>query len=86
MEHRVMSGPDSLTRRELLRTGAITTVGFAAACAPAAQAPAVSETGPATGGPGGDWRAQWDALVAAAKKEGQLVVQLPLGTGFRTAL
>ncbi len=86
MEDRGFPGPDGLTRRGLLRTGALTAAGLAAACAPAAPPP-VGQLDPAPAGSGQEsWQAQWDALVTAAKKEGQLVVQVPLGTGFRVAM
>lgn len=85
MERPDFTGPDGLTRRDLLRTGALTTAALAAACAPAAPAPADSRIAPAPGGQE-SWQAQWDALVAAAKREGTVVIQTPLGTGYRDAI
>jgi len=77
--------PVALTRRSLLRSAAVTSAGLAAACAPAVPEQTRSAGAPPAAGSGG-WQQQWDTLIAAAKKEGQLVVQLPLGTGFRGAM
>ncbi len=50
----------------------------AAAVEPAAKAPAAAT--------GGDFQAQWDAVVAGAKKEGKLVINTFPGTGFRQSI
>src|SRR5215212_2154735 len=50
--------------------------------APAAAAPASGAAAP----PANDAMAAWDALVAAAKKEGKVVVNTFPGTGYRQAL
>src|SRR5215207_7773413 len=57
----------------------------AAPAAPAAPtaAPAVANAPAATGG---DFQAQWDAIVAGAKKEGKLVINTFPGTGFRQSI
>lgn len=72
-----------ISRREALRTTALSTAGLAAACAPGAAGPDQSA---APTGQREAWHQQWDDLVAAAKKEGKVVIQLPVGTGYREAL
>jgi iron(III) transport system substrate-binding protein len=85
------SRPSSLlNRRAFLTTLAAGGAGLLAACqAPAASRPATGSApapgaAPATGsapaaaaGSAPDWQARWDALVAAAKAEGQLVIHGP---------
>lgn len=74
----------AVSRRGFLQSGAVTAAGLAAACAPSAQAPA---SGPASStGNRAEWEQKWDELVAAAKKEGKVVVQVPVGAGYRQAL
>ena len=41
---------------------------------------------PAAGAKQADPQAEWDALVAAAKQEGKVVVETPVGTGYRDAI
>jgi iron(III) transport system substrate-binding protein len=75
-----------LNRRAFLGTLAASGAGLLAACqTPTASRPASgSAPAPATGsapaaatGGAADWQARWDALVAAAKTEGQLVIHGP---------
>jgi ABC-type Fe3+ transport system substrate-binding protein len=72
---------NGLTRRDLIRTTGLAGAGLAAACAPGASAPQATTSSGKTG-----WEADWDTLVAAAKKEGQVVVQFPLGASFRLVM
>src|SRR5438105_1802697 len=79
-------GRSQLDRRAFLRALAASGAGLLAACqAPAASRPAGAPL-PASGaaappaagaGAPADWEAQWNALVAAAKREGQLVIHGP---------
>ena len=78
-----LTGPQRLTRRNLIQSGAVAAGGLAAACAPAAPPP--SATSASTAGRGEPWQGEWDALVAAAKKEGSITIHAPLGTGYRDA-
>jgi iron(III) transport system substrate-binding protein len=75
-----------LDRRAFLRALAAGGAGLLAACqapsAPSAAPPASAPTSaapaaPAAGGAPNDWQARWDALLAAAKQEGQLVIHGP---------
>ncbi len=59
----------------------------------ATAAPAAASTGSATApattpaqAPARDFQTEWDELIAAAKREGKVVVNTFPGTGFRTAL
>jgi ABC-type Fe3+ transport system substrate-binding protein len=75
------------SRRGFLRIAGGSAALLAAACAPAASAPSA----PSGGGAAGDtakpaWERQWDELVAAAKKEGSLVLVTALGSGFKEAV
>jgi len=67
--------------QQVSRRAFLATIG-AAACAPAAT--------PTTDSPGSAakaaWEQEWDSLVAAAKKEGKVVVHTAVGAGFREAL
>ena len=75
-----------LSRRGFLRvTGGAAAAAGAAACAPAVAPPS---TAPATSGSGqkAAWEQQWDDLLAAAKKEGKVVVQTAAGDGYREML
>ena len=71
-------GPGSLSRRGFL--GA-TAAAAAAACAPAAS-PGSPSPSPSSG-PKAEWEHQWDDLIAAAKKEGKVVVHTATGVGYR---
>ncbi len=76
--------PRSVTRRDALRAAALAAAGgIAVACSPAA-APISPQ--PSAGGQAGGWEADWQALIQAAKQEGKVVVQTPVGAGFREAL
>ncbi len=74
--------PAGLDRRAFLRALAVGGAGLLAACQAPAARPA-SAPAPATpgvsgaGGAPGDWQARWDALLAAARQEGQLVIHGP---------
>jgi iron(III) transport system substrate-binding protein len=63
-----------------------------AGCTGASQSQAtVATTAPATSAPfvatrQADPQADWDALVAAAKQEGKVVIETPVGTGYRDAI
>lgn len=75
---------DTATRRQFLKASAgLAGVAALAACAPAAPAGAPP---PPAGGGGEPWRAEWDRLVAEAKKEGKLAAFTLTGTGYRKAL
>jgi len=67
-----------ITRRTLLHSTGLAMA--AAACAPAA---APTATG---SGDQGQWGTEWETLIAAARKEGKVVVQTPVGAGFREGL
>lgn len=69
-------------RRFLATTGAAGASFGLAACAPSA--PATLPTSPEPGKAA--WEQQWDGLVAAAKKEGELVVMTAQGASYRKAL
>src|SRR5215207_7758974 len=78
-----------LTRREFVNRLGLASAGLlVAACssaAPAASTPAAvapATTAPASTAP----QATWDALVAAAKQEGKVVVETPVGPGYREAI
>lgn len=75
-------------RRAFLRIGAMSGLAAAAAaCAPAASAPPADSGTAAPPAPAREpWRQEWDDLVAAAKKEGTLVIVSPVGSGYRKAL
>jgi iron(III) transport system substrate-binding protein len=68
-----------LNRRAFLGTLAAGSAGLLAGCqAPARPASAPAPTSAAAGAAGAaDWQTRWDALVAAAKQEGQLVLHGP---------
>ncbi len=69
-----------LTRRHLLR-------GAGAAAAAAACAPAQAPAAPTTSGPAqAAWEREWEALVAAAKQEGKVVVATLSGVGYRSVV
>ncbi|MEK7216755.1 MAG: ABC transporter substrate-binding protein [Chloroflexota bacterium] len=76
----------AVTRRSFLRVGTLTSVGLAAACAPAAApaSPAVSPSRPAP--QKAAWENEWDKVVEAGKKEGKVVIQTPAGAGYRPAI
>ena len=79
---------ESMNRRSFLRVGGVATaVAGAAACAPAAAPPSSPASGGAAPAPAekAAWEKQWDDLVAAAKKEGALVLVTNLGPGFKDA-
>src|SRR5258708_39286195 len=63
-----------------------------AGCADASPAqPTGGAVGPATSAPTAvarqaDPQAAWDALIAAAKQEGKVVIETPVGTGYRDAI
>jgi len=82
MAHVSLTGPQ-VTRRAALKAGGLAGAALAAACAPGASP---QEVPFAAGGPAGEWQAQWESLIAAAKREGKVVVQTPVGAGFREAL
>jgi iron(III) transport system substrate-binding protein len=80
-----------LTRREFVRGAGLASAGLLmAACsssspaAPAAPA-TVAPAAPAAAS-GAAPQATWDALVATAKQEGKVVVETPVGPGYRDAL
>ncbi len=90
------AGNTDLTRRRFLGAAGVAGAAVAApvlslaagACAPQAQlAPAPSGAAPASA-PAGQpaWQKQWDDLVAAAKREGKLVILTRPGSGYRKAL
>src|SRR5438105_9100351 len=60
----------------------------APAAAPRSETPlAAAPASPAaSASAGGDWRAEWDRTLAAAKQEGRVVVMGPPGDGMRSAL
>lgn len=68
--------------QQVSRRAFLATIGAAAACAPAAT-PGPDSPGSAAKAA---WEQEWDTLVAAAKKEGKVVVHAPVGAGFREAL
>ncbi|MSQ28157.1 MAG: extracellular solute-binding protein [Dehalococcoidia bacterium] len=71
-----------IDRRSFLRVTTIAAAGgLAAACAPAAPAPAPSVPVPAQpAGSKQEWEKQWEELVAAAKKEGEIVYDVTRST------
>ncbi|HLG72330.1 MAG TPA: extracellular solute-binding protein [Chloroflexota bacterium] len=84
------------TPGKLLPALSATLLAIAAACGDASSAPASQ---PASNGPAqsnsaaapasatsGDWQSQWNALIAAAKKEGQVAIYGPPGENYRTML
>ncbi|MEK7216250.1 MAG: extracellular solute-binding protein [Chloroflexota bacterium] len=77
----------SINRRGLLRVGGLAAAGAVAACAPTVTAPAPAPVGGAgsQGATKAAWEKDWDDLVAAAKKEGPLVLVTNLGPGFKDA-
>jgi iron(III) transport system substrate-binding protein len=82
-----------LTRREFvvwLGLGSTSLMVAECTSAPPAQ-PTVAAVAPATSAPAGgarqaDPRAEWDALLAAAKQEGKVVVETPVGPGYREGI
>jgi iron(III) transport system substrate-binding protein len=77
-----------LTRREFVVWLGLGSTGLLlAACSSAAPAqPTVAPVAPAGGARQADPRAEWDALVAAAKQEGKVVVETPVGPGYREGI
>lgn len=67
--------------QQVSRRAFLATIG-AAACAPAAT-PTTALSGSAAKAA---WEQEWDSLIAAAKKEGKVIVHTAVGTGFREAL
>jgi iron(III) transport system substrate-binding protein len=61
-------------------------IGSTAVAAAAACAPGTAPEAPRTSGGGSDADQQWNALVAAAKQEGTLVLQTGIGERFRKAV
>ena len=83
----------ALTRREfVVWLGLGSTSLMIASCTgagpaqPTAIPVAPAATAPAVGARQADPRAEWDALVAAAKQEGKVVVETPVGPGYREGL
>ncbi|MSQ28647.1 MAG: extracellular solute-binding protein [Dehalococcoidia bacterium] len=84
-----LSDSTAVSRRSLLAQAGTTALGagIAAACAPAAAptGPAPAASQPAAQAP--SWQKEWDDTVAAAKKEGKLVLILQQqNEGFRKAI
>ena len=81
------SGSTRMNRRQLLWRGGVgSAAALAAACAPAAAPSGGPSGGTSSGGARQAWEQQWDDLVAAAKKEGKVVVQTSIGESYRKAL
>ena len=80
----------SINRRSFLRVGSLAGAAAAlAACAPAAappSAPAPAAAPPAAAPAKAAWEQQWDDLVVAAKKEGQVAIITYPGSQFRKFL
>ena len=79
----------NVNRRAFVRVaGLASAAGVAAACAPAAApaAPAPSAPAPAAGAQQEPWRKKWDETVAAANKEGSLVMATTVGTVYKNAV
>lgn len=77
------SEPAPVNRRSFLRVTTFAAAGgLAAACAPAAAPPAPSAPAPAAQPAAGrqEWEKQWDELVAAAKKEGEIIYDVTRST------
>ena len=76
---------ETITRRRFMVGTAATGVGaLMSACAPAVpEAQAPGGHAPPGGAP---WQREWDELVAAARKEGTVVVLSLTGVGYREAL
>src|SRR5437016_10985981 len=71
-----------VNRRSFLSTSAAAAA--AAACAPAASPAQPSASGGQSTATG--WEKQWEDLVAAAKKEGTLVLVTTVGGGYKDAI
>ena len=84
---RGVNGSMQYRRRDVLKLGPTVGLGLLAvafgACAPAAPAPIAATAAPAQTGSA---NAQWDQLVAAAQKEGKIVVSGPPAPDARTKL
>src|SRR5262245_38372241 len=84
------------TRRHFLRLlGMASGAGLAAACGPSSTAPATTGGGATPSGsaptgapalPPGEWQAQWNQWVEAAKREGAFTIATFPGDGYRAAL
>lgn len=73
-----------LTRRMFVRVGGMAAAGAAAfACAPAATGPAPGAAPSAADANKPAWERQWEELVAAARKEGTLVLVTAIGATFK---
>ncbi len=74
-----MESPGKVERRRFLLSGGLAAAVVAAACNPETQAPKPAAAPPGTVG----WENEWQDLVAAATKEGKLVVITGLGASLR---
>lgn len=73
-----------VNRRRFLRDAGLSGgAAFAAACAPGVTEPG---SGGFSGGAGDGWEAEWDQLLAAAKREGQVAVNTQVGATFAQAV
>src|SRR5712692_5579613 len=74
--------PARLSRRAFLGAMGLGGVVLLEACQPApatqpGSGPAASSPGGGTASPAGGWEARWNALVAAAKQDGELILHGP---------
>jgi iron(III) transport system substrate-binding protein len=78
----------AVTRREFVRwLGLGSTSLLLAACTSAAPAqPTAAPVAPTVAASTSAPRGEWDALVAAAKQEGKVVVETPVGEGYRAGI
>src|ERR687885_39917 len=76
----------TLRRRELLRGLVLAGAGLGVAGCGRSRAPVISTPPPATGAPAAASASDWDALVAAARKEGKVVVSGPPDPGASTRI
>src|SRR5919199_2620462 len=76
----------TLRRRELLRGLVLAGAGLAVASCGPSQAPVISTPPPGTAAPAAASASDWDALVAAARKEGKVVVSGPPDPGASTRI
>jgi iron(III) transport system substrate-binding protein len=78
----------TLTRREFVGWLGLGSASLmVAACTVSAPSqPTAAAVAPAGGAPKADPQVAWDALIAAAKQEGKVVVETPVGTGYRDAI